>query len=298
MRSIRYTVILSVIVFLLSGCQWFEAQPGLVEAPEAKLAEPNVVEVPVAAEAEPAEANTVRAVCELIFNGEFGAAGDLMRQLRPVGPEFNRLAEIITEYEKIDEQQQSAQQAAFEEQLDKLEEFRLAVKTSEANDVNDVNNIPKILSVVARTSEFANEQQKDELLSDAFVQRTFEKAKTRAAEFESEGKWIDAYIVCYSWLAAIEKDNRAYLDYAEELYEKANIVATFADSPCETRRERYAGVKEQIFVRAIDTLNFNYVGPIDYAEMATEAIRRCRLLGEVMSASFDEISKTEAIKSL
>ena len=314
MRSIRYTVILSVIVFLLSGCQWFEAQPGLVEAPEAKLAEPNVVEVPVAAEAEPAEANTVRAVsektsgsrrpvttpqvCELIFKGEFGAAGDLMRQLRPVGPEFNRLAEIITEYEKIDEQQQSAQQAAFEEQLDKLEEFRLTAETSEANDVNDVNNIPKILVVVAKACEFANEQQKDELLSDAFVQRTFEKAKTRAAEFESEGKWIDAYMVCYSWLAAIEKDNQAYLDYAEELYEKANIVATFADSPCETRRERYAGVKEQIFVRAIDTLNFNYVGPIDYAEMATEAIRRCRLLGEVMSASFDEISKTEAIESL
>jgi carboxyl-terminal processing protease len=314
MRSIRYTVILSVIVFLLSGCQWFEAQPGLVKAPEVKLAEPNVVEVAIAAEAEPAEANTVRAVsektsgprrpvttpqvCELIFKGEFGAAGDLMRQLRPVGPEFNRLAEIITEYEKIDEQQQSAQQAAFEEQLDKLEEFRLTAETSEANDVNDVNNIPKILAVVARGCEFANEQQKDELLSDAFVQRTFEKAKARAAEFESEGKWIDAYIVCYSWLAAIEKDNQAYLDYAKELYEKANIVATFVDSPCETRRERYAGVKEQMFVRAIDTLNFNYVGPIDYAEMATEAIRRCRLLGEVMSASFDEISKTEAIESL
>jgi len=298
MRSIRYTIILSVIVFLLSGCQWFEAQPGLVEAPEAKLAEPNVVEVPVAAEAEPAEANTVRAVCELIFKGEFGAAGDLMRQLRPVGPEFNRLAEIITEYEQIDEQRQSGQQAAYNEQLDKLEELRLAAETSEANDVNDVNNIPKILVVVARASEFANEQQKDELLSDAFVQQTFEKAKARAAEFESEGKWIDAYIVCYSWLAAIEKDNQAYLDYAEELYEKANIVASFADSPCETRRERYTGVKEQMFVRAIDTLNFNYVSPIDYAEMATEAIRRCRLLAEVMSASFDEISKTEAIESL
>ena len=49
MRSIRYIVILSAIFFLLSGCQQFEAQPRLVEAPGAKLAEPNVA----AAEAEP-----------------------------------------------------------------------------------------------------------------------------------------------------------------------------------------------------------------------------------------------------
>ncbi len=292
MRSIRYTIILSAIVLSLSGCQWFETQPWFVETRGAESAEPNVVEVPAAA-----EANSVRAVCELIYKGEFEAAGDLIKQFRPVSPEMNRLAEIIAEYEKIDEQQQSSRQAAFEEQLDKLEEFRLASKTNESNDVNDVNNIPKILAVVANACEFADEQQKDELLSDAFVQRTFEKAKAKAAEFESEGKWIDAYIVCYSWLAAIEKDNQAYLDYADELYEKADIAASFADSPCETRQERYTGVKEQMFVRAIDTLNFNYVGPIDYAEMATEAIRRCRHLGEVMSASFDEISKTEVIES-
>jgi len=305
MRSIRYIIILSVPIIgilSLSGCQWSES------------AEPNAVEVPVAVEAKPVEANTVRAVsektsgsrrpvttpqvCELIFEGEFEAADDLIEQSRQASPEFNQLAEIIAEYRKIGEQRQLARQVAFEEQLDKLGEFRLAAKTSEANDVNEVNDIPKILAVIARASEFANEQQKDELLSDAFVQRTFEKAKTRAAEFESEGKWIDAYIVCYSWLAAIEENNEAYLDYAEELYEKANIVASFQDSPCETRRQRYAGVKKQMFVRAIDTLNFNYVGPIDYAEMATKAIRRCRLLGEVMLASFDEISKTEAVESL
>jgi carboxyl-terminal processing protease len=286
MRNIRYIIILSAIVLSPSGCRWSEST------------EPNAVEVPAAVEAKPVEAKTVRAVCELIFEGEFEAADDLIEQSRQAGPEFNQLAEIIAEYRKIGEQRQLARQVAFEEQSDKLEEFRLAAKTSEANDVNEVNDIPKILAVVARGSEFADEQQKDELLFDSFVQQTFEKAKTRAAKFESEGKWIDAYIVCYSWLAAIEKDNQAYQDYAEELYEKANIVASFQDSPCETRQQRYAGVKEEMFVRAIDMLNFNYVGTIDYAEMATKAIRRCRLLGEVMLASFDEISKTEAIESL
>jgi carboxyl-terminal processing protease len=287
MRSARdIIIILSAIVLSLSGCQWSEP------------AEPNAVEVPAAVEAKPAGANTARAACELIFEGKFEAAGDLIEQSRQTSPAINQLAEIIAEYRKIGEQRQLAQQAAFEEQLDKLEELRLSAKTSEANDVNEVNDIPKILAVIAKASEFANEQQKDKLLSDTFVQQTFEKAKTKAAEFESEGKWIDAYMVCYSWLAAIEKDNQVYLDYAEELYEKANIVASFQDSPCETRRQRYMGVKEQMFVRAIDTLNFNYVGPIDYAEMATKAIKRCRLLGEVMLTSFDEISKTEATESL
>ncbi len=261
------------------------------------MAEPNVVEAPVAAEAGPADANAVGAVCELIYKGEFEAASDLMKQFHAASPEFNQLAEIIAEYRKINEQRQSALQAAFKEQLDKLEEFRTAAESIEANDVNEVNDIPKILAVVARAAEFANEQQKEKLLSDKFVQQTFEKAKAKAAEFESEGKWIDAYIVCYSWLAIIEKDNKAYLDYAEELYEKANIAATFADSPCETRQERYSGIKKQMFVRAIDTLNFNYVGPVDYAEMATKAIKRCRLLVEVLSASFDEISKTEAAET-
>jgi carboxyl-terminal processing protease len=288
---------LSATIFLLSGCQWFKTQPERAETPKAKLAEPNAAEVSFAVKAKPADINAIRAVCELIYKGEFEAAGDLMGQFRPTIPEFNRLAEIIAEYRKINERQRSDQQAAFKEQLDKLEEFRTAAETIEANDVNEVNDIPKILVVVAKASEFANKQQKEELLSDTFVQQTFEKAKAKAAEFESEGKWIDAYIVCYNWLAVIEKNNKAYTDYAEELYEKANIVASFQDSPCETRQERYTGIKKQMFIRAIDTLNFNYVGPIDYAEMATKAIKRCRLLAEVMSASFDEISKANAAKT-
>jgi carboxyl-terminal processing protease len=297
MRSIRYIIILSATIFLLSGCQRFKAQPELAETPKAKLAEPNAAEVPVAVKAKPADINAIRAVCELIYKGEFEAAGDLMGQFQPTSSEFDRLAKIIAEYRKINERRRSDQQAAFKEQLDKLEEFRTAAETIEANDVNEVNDIPKILVVVARASEFANEQQKEGLLSDTFVQQTFEKAKAKAAEFESEGKWIDAYIVCYNWLAAIEKDNKEYTDYAEELYEKANIVASFQNSPCETRQERYTGIKKQMFIRAIDTLNFNYVGPIDYAEMATKAIKRCRLLTEVMSASFDEISKANAAET-
>jgi carboxyl-terminal processing protease len=40
-----------------------------------------------------------------------------------------------------------------------------------------------------------------------------------------------------------------------------------------------------MFIRAIDALTFNYVSIIEYNEMATKAVRRCRLLGEVISSS-------------
>ena len=100
---------------------------------------------------------------------------------------------------------------------------------------------------------------------------------------------------CYSWLQAIDEDNEAYADYGEQLYEKANIVATFQDSPCESRKERYAGVKKEMFVRATDALNSHYVSAVevDYRQMATKAIKRCKLLAEVIVRSFAQISQAE-----
>ncbi len=80
MRNIRYIIILLAIVLSPSGCQRSEST------------EPNAVEVPAAVEAKPVEANAVRAVCELIFEGEFEAADDLIEQSRQAGPEFNQLA--------------------------------------------------------------------------------------------------------------------------------------------------------------------------------------------------------------
>ena len=122
-------------------------------------------------------------------------------------------------------------------------------------------------------------------MSNSFVKQTIQKAVDRATELESKGKWLDAYITCYSRLQRIDKDNKAYSDYAEQLWDKANIVASFQDSPCETQKERYAGVKKQMFIRAIDALNFNYVNIIDYRPMAIKAIRRCQLLTEVINSS-------------
>jgi len=279
MRNTRYAIIFGASFWFVVAA--FAAQPRAVEAPESASGESIVV----------------KAACELIYQGQFGAAGDLIQQQLEVRPgpvgadqtstdgqsQLGRLVEIVREYQGISQRRQSAREAAYAEKLGELEKFRAA---AESNDVNDANDISKVLVAIAKVSDFANEQQKEELLSDSFVKGAFQKAIEQAAEFESKGKWLDAYTTCYWWLAErIEPENKRYSDYADQLVEKANIVASFQDSPCETRKQRYAGVKKQMFVRAIDALNFNYVGIIDYRQMASKSVRRCQLLTEVVNAS-------------
>jgi carboxyl-terminal processing protease len=244
------------------------------------------VEVP-ASELTLAEPNIIKIVCEMICAGQFNAADSLIQLagLKNNTP-INSLKKIIGEYKAIRWQRQTAQEAAYKEQLAELEKFRAAPKAGDINDVNDVNDsneMPKLLSVIAKAGELAADEQKTSLLSDPFVKLTFQRAIDKASELESEGKWLDAYIVCYSWLQVIDEDNKTYSDYAEQLIEKANILASFRDSPCETTTERYKGVDKKMFERAIEALNLGYVSIIDYAEMAKKAIRRCSLLVDVIN---------------
>lgn len=221
-------------------------------------------------------------VCEQIYKGEFAAARELVDS---AGPQYNRqlnaLMEIVHEYQAITQQRRWERSAAYGKQLEALQEFRVA----DANETIDVNDITKVLSIVARAREFADQKQKQELLSDSFVKDLFQRATDQAAEFESKGQWLDAYITCYSWLQTIEPNNQQYSDYAEQLLAKANIVASFQDSPCETRQERYEKVEKKMFERAIDALHFNYVSLVDYPQMAAKALRRCQLLAEVIASS-------------
>ena len=289
---------LVTIVLLSFGCDK-DIQPTTGEVPKSVSTEPNVVEVPkaesTALEAhtgsedwvltESTDANIVKTVCELIYEGRFEDAGEVIEQssLKGHHPQVEQLAQIIQEYRAISIRRLLAREDAYTEKLAELEKYRA---TADNNDMNDVNDISKVLAAISRVSDFANEHQKAELLSDSLVKDVFQKAIDKAAEFESKGKWLDAYTTCYWWLAErIDPDNQAYSDYAEQLYEKANIVASFRDSPCETRKERYEGVKKEMFVRAIDALNFNYVNIIDYQQMTIEAIKRCKLLAEVIDSS-------------
>ncbi len=254
---------------------------------------PAPIEIP---KAETTDSNIVKTACELIAKGKFDAAGELVQEQLGVGinsagggevqSQLEQLAEIVQEYDDISERRKSAKEEAYAERLAELEGLQAAADTNDVNDVNDVNNVSKVLPVIAKVSEFADEAQKAELLSEPFVQQGFQKAIDKATELESDGRWLDAYAMCYSWLQAIDENNKSYSDHAEQLIEKANIAASFQDSPCESREERYENVKKEMFVRSIDALRLDYVSSIiDYRHLAIEAIKRCKLLAEVTNLS-------------
>ena len=227
-----------------------------------------------------ASGSVVERVCRSIYEGDFVSARQSINHLAKPGTVATRQLEgIVSEYELIERRRRTAKQEAYEQKITQLDKLRAA---ADANGLDDVNDITKVLSVVAVTSKLATQQQKDKLLARRFVKRTFSKALAKAAEFESKGKWIDAYTSYHLWLEEIEPENKAYGEYAEQLREKAAIVASFQDSPCETRQQRYEGVQKQMFVRVIETLRYNYVSVLDYRQMASKALNRCIALADVM----------------
>ncbi len=272
------------------------------EQPTEPVSSPNQIEQwQESSKAEKSDPNIVKKACELISQGKFAAAGELIRDALPsevtagmrIESQPDQLAEIVREYEDISESRRSAREAAYAERLAELDELEklmhgttVDAAETDTNDVNDVNDISKALLIIAKVSEFADESQKAELLSEPFTQQVFQRAIDKASEFESKGEWIDAYAICYSWLQAIDEANKAYSDYAEQLIEKAEISASFQDSPCESSEERYESVNKEMFERAIDALRFNYVSSIaDYRQMVIKAVKRCKLLAEVASLS-------------
>jgi carboxyl-terminal processing protease len=271
------------------------------EVPKPDLIEPNVVEFPEL------PSNVIETACQLIYQGKFDVADELLKQTKgnisgepnsgssapdERGDVVRQISGIIHEYQALNQQRQSARQAAYQQQLADLEKFQTARSTNDINnlasttDVNDANNTTVVLSTIAKASELASVAQRKELIANSFVKEIFQKVIDKAAELELKGKWLDAYISCYAWLQAIDPNNKAYSDYANQLIDKASIVASFQDSPCETSQERFQGIKKEMFIRAIEALNANYVSTIDYSKMASDAAKRCQLLAEVMATSF------------
>ncbi|MHC4594865.1 MAG: S41 family peptidase [Planctomycetota bacterium] len=227
----------------------------------------------------PKAAVVINSVCDKILSGDFKSAQEIVRKSAvPAGKALRQLRMVIDEYMAIKTRRKASQNNAYQAQIVELE--RLCQKSLS----EDVDDIGKVFSVVIQALEYADEKgQKQALHEDPFVRETIHKAKNRAAELESKGKWLDAYIVCYSKLAQIYKDNETYSDYAEQLLDKADIAASLRNSSCETSRERYAGINKQMFISTVNLLDTSYVNIIDYRRMTIKGISRCRLLAEVMS---------------
>ena len=237
-----------------------------------------------------AESGILEQACKLIYEGQFDAADKLIKQSRNDDPaQLNtaipRLLQVVDQRKIIAQQRQSSKEAAYAEALAELEKLRAPAETNDVNDANSTDHLTSVLSAIVKTREFADAEQKKKLLSDAFVKESIQEAIDKAAEYEVQGKWLESYTNCYAWLTAIDPNNEGYSDYAQQLLDKATIAMAFEDSPCETSTERFSGVEEKLFIRAINFLNSHYVSIINYNEMAAEAIERCKLLAEVISTS-------------
>jgi carboxyl-terminal processing protease len=268
----RYLISLTSILIVLFACFGFKVQSN------------SALMFPSASSAVESDSLVlVEKICSEIYEGDFASARGLVRQSsKSNDTAISGLANVIYEYEAIEERRLEAIQTAYEEQLAKLNEFKTE---KDIQDINDVNDIVGALTIINQVGEYANDKQKAELLSDSAVKEVLQKAIDNAARLEVEGKWLEAYTNCYVWLMAIDPDNEGYSDYADELLDKAAIAASFEDSPCETREERFSRVDKQMFVRSIVFLDLYYVNIIDYTQMAKNAIERCESLGEVVGTS-------------
>jgi carboxyl-terminal processing protease len=230
-------------------------------------------------------------VCQYVYKGEFDNAAELIAKK---GIDDNKdLAEvsaITREYEQIDKQRAEAKKESYEKKWKKLQ----ALKWGDSNDVNDVNEPSGVFVVAASLEDIAEPGQKQQILDTPIVKQALERAKTEAAEYEAQGKWFDSYTSCWYWLSVLDKDNEQYKEHADELVEKAGILGSFQDSPCETSRQRFEKVEPSMFEHAIEVIDTTYVNPmfIDYSKMAKKALNRCRLLAEVVRDSFDQIQQS------
>jgi len=259
------------------------------------------------------ERGVVDAVCGLIDEGKFDEAGKCIDEsgwLKKGSEQVSELNDIVAQWQQMQEGRQVQKEAAYKKQLAELERIKTRMPPvplrwdvledvevfaqrwledvgseagNDANEQGEPNGGPAaILAAVTRTIEFADEEQKKELLSDPCLLDAIVRAKVDATGYERKGKWLDAYITCYSWLTLLDPNNKAYKDKADDLIERTEIAGSFQDSPCETGKQRLEGVKRRIFERAVDELSFRYISKIDYREMASKGIRRCRLLADVV----------------
>jgi len=233
---------------------------------------------PDAAHHAPEVASIVDSACNEIYTGDFeGARRILDKTVVSDSNDIMQLRKITDEYRAIKERREALQDEIYKTQINALQELRQMPLS------NDANNIGKVFSLILSMSEYADKEQKQSLLKDPLLIQAVRKAKAKAAQFEAEGKSLDAYTICYNKLERIYEDNKTYSVYADRLLDKADIWTSFQDSRYEPYEEHYAGITKQTFINAVDVLDSRYVNIIDYRRMAVKGIDRCKLLVEVMS---------------
>ncbi|MHC4881818.1 MAG: S41 family peptidase [Planctomycetota bacterium] len=235
------------------------------------------------------ETTGIRLIVDSICQGDFEQARQLL-QKTPAGPAAGQMKELVDRYFAIEKQRDQKRQAAYQEQFQKLEEIKEKVS---AKDTPDVNDIDETMAAVVQSREYALSEQITELMSDPFVEMILAKMKGNADTDEQQGKWLDAYAHCYYWLTELYKDDKTYKDKTDELTELAAIELSLKNSTCgETATDRYEGIDVEMFLRALQLLDGNYVHPVDYRDMTEKALTRCRLMGKVLERTNEQLAWT------
>jgi carboxyl-terminal processing protease len=231
----------------------------------------------------------VNLACEKILIGDFEGAGEIVEKFSEEGGEnLDRLGLLVGEYKLLEAKRQELKGESYEEQIAELMKYREKAGSEYAVEVNDIDDI---FAILATAAEYTDEVQKKALLEEGFSKAVIAKSIAQAAEYEAEGRWTDAYAVCYYWLRNLYKDNAEYKERAESLVEKGELELTLMDDGCDmTSAQRHAGIKSDMLVRAIRAMNLNYVSMIDYNEMANKALGRCLVLSEVIMKSQKELA--------
>jgi carboxyl-terminal processing protease len=278
----RFCVIWLLASVLLTG--WCERADGISKGTPVPRPRPR----PTAKTSfrETPEAKTVIAsACEKILTGDFGTAGRIVEDASiSESKGLEQLAVIIDEYEAIKARRKASKNNAYVEQVDELEEIQ------QKNRPEDVNDIAGVFVPIIKAAQHADKNEKKALLEEPFVKQMIEKALQAGRRYEAQGDWVNAYANCYYWLKALDEDNAEYKNHADELYEKVKIEMSLKDNSCETSAERHEGIKPEMFLRAVKALDLNYVSIVDYGEMTKKALKRCRLLGQVLAKADDELA--------
>lgn len=229
--------------------------------------------------------SVITSVCKKIVRGEFDDTAQILDHAgESSDPRIVQLSEIVDRYRLMEENRSQARKEAYEEQLAELAEF------SEKGIPSEPNGLSEVFLVVVRAKEYAQGEQKEELLKMPFVEHLVAHAHTKGEELEAANEWLEAYAHCYYWLAMLYEDNKDYKEKTDELTILATIEMALKDNACETSVDRHKGIKPEMLTRSINALHISYINDIDYSEMAQKGIDRCLLLSKVLTSEGKELA--------
>ncbi len=228
--------------------------------------------------------NITAKVCSLITEGNFDSAGSVLDGTDSDAANFNGLKSIVSEYQQMQVARAKGHHEVYLKQMAKFDKLRVSASS------DDFNEFDKAFAIFVKAIEYATDDEKGQLLDDELIKTMVKKTEQKGQKLDKNSNWRNAYSKCYYWLNELYPENSDYRDISDELMEKNAIELSLQDAHGETSYQRHAGIKPRMLLMAVKKLDFDYIDIVDYSAMIEAALKRCRLLGEVLKNSKKELS--------